>query len=43
MEKVIIFDTETTGLIPKNINIDNLNEDILNGCPYIIQFGLYGN
>jgi DNA polymerase III epsilon subunit-like protein len=39
MEKVIIFDTETTGLIPKNINIDNLNEDILNGCPYIIQFG----
>ena len=32
MEKVLIFDTETTGLIPKNIYFDNFDEDNLSSC-----------
>lgn len=36
--KITVFDTETTGLIPKNIKCDCLNENDLENCPYIIQF-----
>ena len=36
--KITVFDTETTGLIPKNIDISNLILDDLQKCPYILQF-----
>lgn len=35
---ITIFDTETTGLLSKNLDFNNLTEDDLSECPYILQF-----
>lgn len=36
--KITVFDTETTGLIPKNIDVRNLNLEELETYPHILQF-----
>jgi DNA polymerase III epsilon subunit-like protein len=41
MNKILVLDTETTGLIPKmnfTKNINDINIENLNNCPYILQF-----
>jgi len=41
MNKILVLDTETTGLIPKmnfTKNRNDINIEILNNCPYILQF-----